>query len=79
MCEIVSSPRNNSLYAFINSVRRVACNLQDGLQQVLKVAHYMKVLHLDRQACVKINRVNWIEIVKELVNIFKVPQNHADR
>ena len=79
MCEIVSRPRNNSLYAFINSVRQVACNLQDGLQLVFKVAHCMEVLHLDRQACVKINSVSWIEIVKELVKIFKEPQNHADR
>ena len=71
MCEIGSSPRNNSLYAFINSVRHVACNLQDGLQLVLQLAHYMEVLHLDRQALVKINRVSWIEIVKELVKVLR--------
>ena len=79
MCEIVSNPRNNSLYAFINSVRQVACIPQGGLQLVLKVAHCMEVFYLNRQARVKINSVSWIEIVKELVKIFKAPQNHADR
>ena len=55
MCEIVSSPRNNSLFAFINSARQVACILQGGLQLVLKVAHCMEVLYLHHQAHVKIN------------------------
>ena len=46
----------------------------------LKVAHCMEVLHLDPKAHLEIKCVSWIEIVKELVKIFKArPQNHADR
>ena len=39
--QIVSSPRSNSLYALINSVRQVGCILQGGLQLVLKVANIL--------------------------------------
>ena len=40
----------------------------------------MEFLHLDRKAHLEIKCVSWIEIVKELVKIFKArPQNHADR
>ena len=40
----------------------------------------MEVLHLDPKAHVEIKCVSWIEIVKELVKIFKArPQNHANR
>lgn len=46
----------------------------------LKVDYCMEFLYLDRKAHVEIKCVSWIEIVKELVKIFKArPQNHADR
>ena len=46
----------------------------------LKVDYCMEFLHLDRKAHVEIKCVSWIEIVKELVKIFKArPQNHANR
>ena len=67
MCKIVSSARNNALYAFINSVRQVACVLQGSLQLALKMAHCMEVLCLHRRVRVKINCVSWIETVSEHV------------
>ena len=40
----------------------------------------MEFLHLDPKAHVEIKCVSWIEIVKELVKIFKArPHNHANR
>ena len=43
MSKIISSPRDNSLCAFINSVPQVVCILQGGLQLVLNVAHCIEV------------------------------------
>ena len=71
-----------SLCFLINSVcEAVACVLQGGLQLVLKMAHCMEVLYLQRQVRVKINMISrvWTEIVNELVTIFKATQSHSER